>query len=248
MHQLQVCNGPGFDPSIRRHSGIWGAPDEALLNIVRKKAYYVKKARLFPTFFLQLVYIRSWNRNRNLSKVGTGTGSASLRNKYFLTPAPEPSPCYRCAACRKLFDSAEEKADHVCVIPDRLACRQGLRNMFPSDPDPFSMIWNKSESECQHIIYYLHFFKTVNKRILGTSVADPDPNPDPSDPYVFEPPGSGSGSFYYQEKLVRKTLIPSVLRLIFDFVSLKNYLNVPSKSTVISRKTFFKKYVFCWHQ
>jgi hypothetical protein len=24
------------------------------------------------------------------------------------------------------------------------------------------------------------------------SVADPDPNPDPSDPYVFGPPGSGS--------------------------------------------------------
>ena len=27
----------------------------------------------------------------------------------------------------------------------------------------------------------------------GASVADPDPNPDPSDPYVFGPPGSGSG-------------------------------------------------------
>jgi hypothetical protein len=31
------CNGPGFDPSIRRHSGIWGAADEAVLNILRKK-------------------------------------------------------------------------------------------------------------------------------------------------------------------------------------------------------------------
>ncbi len=31
------CNGPGFDPSIRRHSGIWGAADEAVLNIVRAK-------------------------------------------------------------------------------------------------------------------------------------------------------------------------------------------------------------------
>ncbi len=30
-------NGPGFDASIRRHSGIWGAADEAVLNIVRKK-------------------------------------------------------------------------------------------------------------------------------------------------------------------------------------------------------------------
>jgi hypothetical protein len=51
------------------------------------------------------------------------------------------------------------------------------------------------------------------------SAADPDPNPDP---YVFGPPGYGSGSgsisqrngsesFYYQAKIVRKTLIPTVL-------------------------------------
>jgi hypothetical protein len=53
-----------------------------------------------------------------------------------------------------------------------------------------------------------------------TSVADPDPNPDPSDPYVFGPPGSGSisqwygsgsRSFYHHAKIVRKTLIPTVL-------------------------------------
>jgi hypothetical protein len=47
----------------------------------------------------------------------------------------------------------------------------------------------------------------------STSVADPDP----SDPYVFGPPGSGSGSFYHQANIVRKTLIPTVLRLLFDF-------------------------------
>ncbi len=35
--QCTSCNGPGFDPSIRRHSGIWGAADEAVFNIVRKK-------------------------------------------------------------------------------------------------------------------------------------------------------------------------------------------------------------------
>ncbi len=35
--QCPSCNGPGFDPSIRRHSGIWGAADEAMLNKVRKK-------------------------------------------------------------------------------------------------------------------------------------------------------------------------------------------------------------------
>ncbi len=34
--QCTSCNGPGFDPSIRRHSGILGAADEAVLNIVQK--------------------------------------------------------------------------------------------------------------------------------------------------------------------------------------------------------------------
>jgi hypothetical protein len=38
-----------------------------------------------------------------------------------------------------------------------------------------------------------------------SSVADPDP----WDPYVFEPPGSGS--FYHKANIVRKTLIPTVL-------------------------------------
>jgi hypothetical protein len=42
-YQCTKCNGPGFDPSIRRHSGISGAVDEAVLNIVRKKS--TKKRR-----------------------------------------------------------------------------------------------------------------------------------------------------------------------------------------------------------
>ncbi len=67
------------------------------------------------------------------------------------------------------------------------------------------------------------------------SVADRDPHS-----YVFEPPGSasgsvrnkygsgsGSGSFYPQAKIVRKTLISSVLWLLYDFLSLKNDKNVP---------------------
>ncbi len=32
--QCTSCNGPGFDPSIRRHSEIWGAAGEAVLNTV----------------------------------------------------------------------------------------------------------------------------------------------------------------------------------------------------------------------
>jgi hypothetical protein len=52
---------------------------------------------------------------------------------------------------------------------------------------------------------------------LETSVADPDPDLDLSDPYVFGPPGSGSGSLSQmygsgsEAKIVRKTLIPTVL-------------------------------------
>ncbi len=57
------------------------------------------------------------------------------------------------------------------------------------------------------------------------------PDPDPSDPHVFGPPGSksvstryygsGSRSFYHQAKNGRKTLIPNVLQLLYDFLSLK---------------------------
>jgi hypothetical protein len=49
---------------------------------------------------------------------------------------------------------------------------------------------------------------------VEVSVADPDP----PDPHVFGPPGSGSnsqrygsGSFYHHAKIVRKTLIPTIL-------------------------------------
>ncbi len=47
--QYTSCNGPGFDLSIRRHSGIWGAADEAVLNIVRtkRKKFPPKKVMFF---------------------------------------------------------------------------------------------------------------------------------------------------------------------------------------------------------
>jgi hypothetical protein len=67
------------------------------------------------------------------------------------------------------------------------------------------------------------------------------PDLDPPDPHVFGPPGSGStsqmygsgsgsGSLYHHAKIVRKTLIPSILVTLVDFLSLKNDVNVPSKS------------------
>jgi hypothetical protein len=67
-----------------------------------------------------------------------------------------------------------------------------------------------------------------------SSVADPDPNPDPPDPHVFGPPGS----FYHQAKKVRKTLIPTALRLLFDFLSLKIMYMYLQK--VKSQNFFFK--------
>jgi hypothetical protein len=69
-------------------------------------------------------------------------------------------------------------------------------------------------------------------RSLKTSVPDPDPNPDPPDPHVVGPSGSGSGStsqrygsgsgfgsgsFYHHAKIVRKTLIPTILWLFLTF-------------------------------
>ena len=61
--------------------------------------------------------------------------------------------------------------------------------------------------------------------IVQISVADLDP----PDPHVFGPPGSGStsqrygsgsgsGTFYHHAKIVRKTLIPSILGLILIFI------------------------------
>jgi hypothetical protein len=88
---------------------------------------------------------------------------------------------------------------------------------------------------------FCHGYHLFNYGTVCTSVADPDP-------YVFGPPGSrsirqrnGSGSFYHQEKIVIKTLNPTVLWLLFDLFSLKNYVNDTYwyLQKVISRKTFF---------
>ncbi len=65
--QCTSCNGPGFDPSIRRHSGIWGAADEAVLNIVRKKnkknppKKILLKKRYVKAFWKQRVTYQSGN-------------------------------------------------------------------------------------------------------------------------------------------------------------------------------------------
>ncbi len=53
----------------------------------------------------------------------------------------------------------------------------------------------------------LAFFKRRRLLINDVRSSVPDPNPDPQDPHVFGPPGY----FYQQAKIVRKTLIPTVL-------------------------------------
>ncbi len=89
-------------------------------------------------------------------------------------------------------------------------------------------------------------FGSVSPRVPGVSVADPD---------VFRPPGSGftsqrygfgsgSGSLYHQAKVVSKTLIPTVLWLLFNFLSMENDVNVPSK---INKQKNLEKVAFCWH-
>ncbi len=52
-------------------------------------------------------------------------------------------------------------------------------------------------------------------------------------------PRYGSGSFYLQAKLVRKTLIPTILWLLYDFLSLKSDVNVTLKSNNKKTLKFF---------
>jgi hypothetical protein len=76
---------------------------------------------------------------------------------------------------------------------------------------------------------------------VKSSVADPDPGLLDPDPLVR---GIDPDPSIYQAKKVFKTLIPTVLLLLFDFSSLKNDVNVPSK--INKQKNFFLKLVFCW--
>jgi hypothetical protein len=94
-------------------------------------------------------------------------------------------------------------------------------------------------SKIQKIFTYIMYLGS--NQYLRSSVADPDP----PDLHVFGPPGSGStsqrygsgsgscsgsvsGSFYHHAKIVRKTLIPPILLFLFEFLSLKNDVNVAS--------------------
>ncbi len=98
--------------------------------------------------------------------------------------------------------------------------------------------------------------KLLSSAKTGYILVSNYPDPDPQDPHVFGPPGSRSISqkdpdldpyLYQQAKIIRKTLIPTVLWLLLDVLSSKNYLldvlssknyvNVHSKSN--KQKTFW---------
>jgi hypothetical protein len=82
-------------------------------------------------------------------------------------------------------------------------------------------------------VFRIHLFLGLMDPDPDPLVRGVDPYPDPSiikqknfEPYVFGPPSSGSirhrnesgsGSFYHQAKLGRKTLISTVLRLRCTF-------------------------------
>jgi hypothetical protein len=68
--------------------------------------------------------------------------------------------------------------------------------------------------------------KVWQNLVLLASVANHDPNPDP---HVFWPPGSGSGSYYEICKNSKKNLDSDYFVTLFDFLSLKNDVNVASK-------------------
>jgi hypothetical protein len=85
---------------------------------------------------------------------------------------------------------------------------------------------------------------SANKKIP----TEEDRDADPSDPYVFGPPGSRSGSIIqrYGSALLssyknsKKNLDSYCFVILFDFLSLKNDVNLPSKSN----KNFFVKIKF----
>jgi hypothetical protein len=81
---------------------------------------------------------------------------------------------------------------------------------------------------------------------VNSSVPDPDP-------HVFGPSGSGStsqrygsgsgtGPFFYHAKKSKKNLDSYYFVTLFDFLSLKNDVNVPSKSN--KQKKLCSKLVF----
>ena len=64
------------------------------------------------------------------------------------------------------------------------------------------------------------------------------------DPVDLDPDSDPDPSIIKQKYVVRKIMISTVLRLLFDFLSLKNDVKVSPKSNM--QKNFFLKICFLW--
>jgi hypothetical protein len=91
-------------------------------------------------------------------------------------------------------------------------------------------------------LYFMPVFRILTRiRIhIFLGLPDPDPLVRGMDPDLNQAPDPLSSSKNSKKNLDSYCFVTSL-----DFLSLKNDVNVPSKSTVISRKTFLKL-VFCW--
>jgi hypothetical protein len=131
---------------------------------------------------------------------GSGTvinyGSDSTRQKVTVPTDPVPVPEVMLNLCSRIRPRTSKFLANISHLYEFHICTFGARLYAHT------------------IAAYLGTWKLTHQLVI--SVADPNP----SDPYVFGPPGSGSisqkygsgsGSFYHQAKIVRKTLIPTAL-------------------------------------
>ncbi len=95
--QCTSCNGPGFNTSIRRHSGIWGAADEAVLNTVRKNKKSPKKYLEKKHLFLH-IWRNLWSSVKNIcgkaSRPKIPTYSKICTYRYFVVCTIHSSTFY----------------------------------------------------------------------------------------------------------------------------------------------------------
>jgi hypothetical protein len=141
--------------------------------------------------------------------------------------------CYVCANVLDLDPEFDLNAE--CGSEFRF-CHHTIASWFLL----FISIFSVSKREAKILLVG---YKVQNFTYVTRSVADLDP-----DQYVLGPPGSasaryGSGSFYHKEKIIRKTLIPTVLGLLYDF--LNNDVNVASKTN--EQKILEKKIISNCH-
>jgi hypothetical protein len=144
-----------------------------------------------------------------------------------LNSDPDPQPCfwrYFIDTCLRylIFDADHKITEYqqcfsTCVVP----CPPPFMPTVSHSPDKFYYIIGKLPVFDQRWDLWEIFYEPRPDPNITLKSSVADPNPDPSDPCVFGPPGSGSGSssqrygsgsgsIYHQAKIVKKTLIPTV--------------------------------------